>query len=409
MDPGQPSAPAAPVAPVKVVNAAPPTGKGVKAGSCAGFKNTVGINASTITIGNVADITGPVPGFFTPAMQAVKAYVAYFNSTSNICGRKLAMKSYDSQTNTSADAVATQKTCDETFAAVGSMAAFDSGGAVNASKCGIPEIHAIVTNPERAACRTCFGAEAPLDGHFQKDLATYFVKKNKAATQKAAMLYPNAAAAVNGAKTQARSQERNGWKFVYKQGFDIAEFNYGPYVQRLKQTGARIVEMYGSSDMAIRMARAFQSANYKPDLFLLNASQYDRNFASGGSAVDGAIVYVDFTPLEEAASTPELKLYMQWLQQVAPGAQPTYFGLFAWSAARLFAEQATVLGGKLTRANLVKRLQGVHSWTANGLHAPQDVGRKIATECVRFLQLRGGAWKPYGPTKYLCSGRTSGK
>ena len=37
---------------------------GVKAGSCAGFKNQKGITDKTITIANVADISGPVPGIF---------------------------------------------------------------------------------------------------------------------------------------------------------------------------------------------------------------------------------------------------------------------------------------------------------------------------------------------------------
>ena len=406
-NPSSPSNPGS--APDLPPNAAPPTGKGIKAGSCTGFKNSTGITDSKIIIGNIADISGPVPGIFTAAANATKAYAAYFNSTSSICGRKLEVKTYDSQTNTSADAVATQKTCDETFAAVGSMSAFDTGGAAIASRCKVPEIHAIVTNPARAACDSCFGAEAPLGGYFPQDLADYFTRTNKAGTQKAAMLYVNAAAAVNGAKTQIKSQERRGWKFAYTVGFDIAEFNYGPYVQKLKAANAKIVEMYGSADMAVRMAKAFQSAGYKPDVFLLNATQYDRTFASAGSAVEGSVVYIDFTPLEEIGKTPELALYNQWLQQVAPGSQPTYFGMYAWSATRLFVEQATALGGKLTRPALVNRLKGVHAWTANGLHAPQDVGLKQSTKCVRFLQLRSGRWVPYGPTKYMCTGRVDGK
>jgi len=37
---------------------------GITAGSCAGFKNTTGINSSTITLSNVADVSGPVAGLF---------------------------------------------------------------------------------------------------------------------------------------------------------------------------------------------------------------------------------------------------------------------------------------------------------------------------------------------------------
>jgi ABC-type branched-subunit amino acid transport system substrate-binding protein len=178
-------------------------------------------------------------------------------------------------------------------------------------------------------------------------------------------------------------------------------------VQQLKSNGVKLVQMYGSAEMAVRMAQAFQAADYKPDLFVLNATQYDKSFAGAGSVVNGAIIYADFTPIEEMASNPELRLYNTWLQQVSPGAQPTYFGIYAWSAARLFVERATALGGQLSRASLIKSIEQVHSWTANGLHAPQDVGGKKVAVCDRFLQLENGVWRPYGGTKYICGGRVS--
>jgi len=168
----------------------------------------------------------------------------------------------------------------------------------------------------------------------------------------------------------------------------------------------RWVQFVGSADQAVKLARAMQQASFKPEVFLLDPTAYDPMFAQGGSAVDGAFVFIDFTPLEEAARNSELRLYEQWLRQVAPNAAPSYFGLFAWSAARLFAEQASALGGGLTRAAVVRRITKVHDWTSNGLHAPQDVGGKTNSSCWRFLRLDGGTWKPTGGTKYLCRGST---
>jgi ABC-type branched-subunit amino acid transport system substrate-binding protein len=221
------------------------------------------------------------------------------------------------------------------------------------------------------------------------------------------MLYVGAAASVNAAKGQVNSEERRGWKFAYVSSFDIAEFNYGPYVQRLKSSGARIVQLFGSAGMGVRFAQAFKDADYKPDVFLLNPTYYDDEFAGAGSVVDGSVVGIDFVPLEEAASSPELRLYLKWLQQISPGAKATYFGLYAWSAMRLFVEQATALGGQLTRANLIKRFKAVHNWTANGLHAPQDVGGKVSGKCIRFLHVNDGKWSPYGGTAYHCGGLSS--
>ena len=122
-----------------------------------------------------------------------------------------------------------------------------------------------------------------------------------------------------------------------------------------------------------------------------------------GSAAEGAKFFVNFTPLNE--SQPVVDLYKKWLQQVAPGAQPTFFGLFAWSAADLFATKAMELGGKLTRASLVQAVQGIDGWTDGGAHAPMSVGAKHPPVCVRWMTVQGGNFVSYTP-KYVCGGYT---
>ena len=127
---------------------------------------------------------------------------------------------------------------------------------------------------------------------------------------------------------------------------------------------------------------------------------------SGGSSVEGAIVFTNFVPFEEANRNPETQLYMNWLNQVKPGADPSFFGVFSWSAARLFAERATALGGKLTRATLLAEFKGVQKWTSNNLHSPQNVGAKRSGDCWRFIQVKSSKWVPIGGTKYTCNGTT---
>ena len=90
----------------------PPTAAATRR-SCDGFKNGPGITDAEITIGNASDISGPVPGPLRVRQEAVKAYVAYFNATSDICGRKLELKTYDSRTDAAADQQAYAKGCDE--------------------------------------------------------------------------------------------------------------------------------------------------------------------------------------------------------------------------------------------------------------------------------------------------------
>ncbi|HEY0903595.1 MAG TPA: ABC transporter substrate-binding protein [Marmoricola sp.] len=378
---------------------------GVKAGSCAGFKNQKGITDKTITIGNSSDISGPVPGLFTAAQQATKAYVAYFNATSDICGRKLELVTYDSRTDAGADQQGYQKICENSFAAVGSMSAFDSGGAATAQSCNLPDIRTAAVTYARNDCTTCFGVQATGKGEYQNQVYDYWIKSNKAATQKAAFLYLNAGAAAENAKTQIAVGKKRGMNWIYTSPIDVAEFNYGPYVQQMKSKGVQFVQFLGAYQQSARLAQAMQSAGFKPSVLMYDPSVYEPGFLKqGGSAVEGAKFFVNFTPLNE--SQPELNQYKKWLQQVAPGAQPTFFGLFAWSAAKLFVEKSIALGGKLTPQALSAAVRNTNGWTGGGAHSPMSVGSKHPPVCVRWMTIKNGSFVPYGSTKYTCGAYT---
>lgn len=381
---------------------------GVSAGSCSGFKNGPGIDAKTIRIGNSSDISGPSPGLFEAAQQATKAYVAYFNATSSICGRKLQLDTYDSRTDGGADQQAYQKICASDFAAVGSMSAFDSGGASTAQGCGLPDIRTAAVTHERNACTTCFGVEAAATNEFENAVPDFFVKNYHDASQHGAYLYLNAGAAAQNATTQIGAEKKRGMKIVYQAGIDVSEFNYGPYVQAMKDKGVKWVQFLGNYQSFVRLAQAMQQASFKPQVLVGDPTIYNPDFVkTGGSAVEGTMAFLNFTPFEEASSNKELQTYLQWLQQVSPGATPTFFGLYAWSASRLFVQEATKLGGNLSRSTLVSAIRGVNDWTDNGMHAPQPVGSKHSSQCWRFVQLKSGRWTPVGGTKYMCDGVTA--
>ncbi len=376
-----------------------------KAGSCSGFKNQTGITDKTIVIGNASDVSGPVPGLFEASQDAVRAYVAYFNSTSDICGRKLELKTYDSRTDAAADQQAYTSACDDTFAMVGSMSAFDSGGAGTAQGCGLPDLRSASVTADRQACTTCYGAQSTQADEFQNAVPDFVKKNHPDAAAHAAMLYINAGAAAENGKAQVAAMQRRGMHFDYVQGIDISEFNYSPYVQQMKDKGVEYVQMIGATAQFVRLAQAMQQQGFHPEVFMLDPTAYNRDFVqSGGDAVEGTTVFINFTPFEEAGSNKELQLYTSWLQQVKPGAEPSFFGLFSWSAARLFVERAAALGGKLSRQTLLADLAKVDDWTANGLHSPQHVGPRHTGECWRFIQLQHGRWVPVGGTKYTCSG-----
>ncbi|MCW2855722.1 MAG: amino acid/amide transporter substrate-binding protein family [Marmoricola sp.] len=372
-------------------------------GSCSGFRNRVGMTNKVIRIGNSVDITGPVPGLYTSAEQATRAYVAFFNSMHRICGRRLVVDAHDSGTSAGADRTAYVAMCGKDFASVGSMAAFDNGGASTAQACRLPDLRVTSSTSARNACASCFGVDATRAGEVPNSQPDFFVRNFATASRHAALLYLNAGSLPASASSDIKVDRARGMTFVYTAGIGVAEFNYGPYVHAMKSANVQWVEFVGPYQDSVRLAQAMQSAGFDPQVSLYTPAVYVPTFSStGGSAVEGSITAINFLPL--GTNVTELNRYRWWLHKLYPGAVPTAEGLFAWSAAKLFTTEALELGSQLTRRTLIARVRTVTRWTGGGMHAPMAVGTKHVSPCVRFLRLHNGVWASFGGTSYQCAG-----
>jgi ABC-type branched-subunit amino acid transport system substrate-binding protein len=374
---------------------------GVKAGSCAGFKNTTGITNSTITISNVADLSGPVPGLFKSAQAAVTAYVAYFNSTSSICGRKLKVIGLDSGTSESADQQADTSACSDSFAQVGSMGAFDAGGAATAAACGIPDLRTASTETARYKSPVSYGVYSLAVPEVQTPQFTYF-KSLGSQYKKAAFVYLNAGASSLNAKSFIAAEKKMGFVFKDTIAIDVTSVpNYGAIATQLKGDGVQYVQYIGAaSPYAVQLKSAMAQANYNP-IFAMDPTGYDPAYVAGGSPVEGTYSFVPGPLFEEASKNPQLQTYLTWLQHTS-GGNPTFFGVYAWTAAALFTQLAIQLGGKLTRASLLQAIRGINNYTNNGMVPPQSVGSKTTPKCASVVQLVHGKWVRKTPYPYTC-------
>lgn len=375
---------------------------GTKAGGCDGFKNQTGITDDTITLANVSDISGPVPGIFESAQQATRAYAAYFNSGNDICGRKLEVLNLDSRADAGADNQAYTTACEKAFAAVGSQSAFDYGGAAAAQGCGLPDVRAYSLSSDRTGCSTCFAAYAVRPNQVPSAMPAYWAKQDPEAVKSVGMVYINAGASPENAENFRTAWEKNGWDVKVFVGHETSEFNFAPFVQQLKDAGVQLVNYTGPYQFTVRLQQAMAQQGYEPKIFLQDATIHDQRYVEeAGEYAEGVYVY-NQTALFDDFSVKEMELYRAWLAQVDPDAVPNTYGVYAWSAARLFVQRAIALGGKLDRASLVASLKQVKDWTGNGIHVPQQVGAKTTTSCVSVIQYAGGAWKQVSPGEYMC-------
>jgi ABC-type branched-subunit amino acid transport system substrate-binding protein len=372
------------------------------AASCNGFQNSKGITASQITVANASDISGPVPGLFKSAQQAANAYAAYFNSSSSICGRKLSVQNLDSGTSSSGDQQAATTACSSAFAMVGSMGAFDDGGGPTVTSCGIPDLRAAAVNTARNKSPNAFGTYSLVVPQVPVAQWNYFKKTAGDAYQHAAMLYLSAGSAQLNAQSLQKAMQIDGYKFVYSQGIDVTTFNYQPYVAAMQSAGVKIITYVGAYQNLVRLQQQMAQQNFKP-IVAVDPTVYDAGYvSSGGSAVNGTYSFVPGPVFDETAKNPQLATYEQWLQRTAPGAAPTFFGVYAWGAAALFTQLAQQLGGKLNRQTLLTAIRGVHNYTDNGLFPPQDPGGKNTGHCMSILKLQSGKWVRITPYPYTC-------
>jgi ABC-type branched-subunit amino acid transport system substrate-binding protein len=384
---------------------------GVRAGSCSGFKNGPGITNSTIAIANVADLSGPVPGLFKSAQNAMTAYVAYFNSTSSICGRKLKLEALDSQTSESGDQLAATTACGNAFAMVGSMGGFDAGGADTVTHCGIPDLRAATTEAARQKSPVVYGATPVNTAEIPNTAFNYFKKIGGDAYKHAALVYLNAGANVPIATSFSAAEKKLGYNLVYTQPINVAGglIPYDSYATQMASKGVKYVQYIGAAapyaqqlKQAIDLEQRTKSS-FHP-MFVMDPTAYDNSYTSAGSVTDGTYSYLPaplYLSSNEIAKNPELSTYIQWLQHTSGGA-PTYFGLWAWAAAVLFTQTAIALGGRLTRASLLAAVRTIHAFTANGMVPPQNVGAKQTPTCMSVVQRINGSWVRKTPYPYSC-------
>ena len=374
-----------------------------------GGATDVGVTANSITVANVSDVSGAVPGLFEDARFAVQAYFKYFAARyGTLYGRKINVLALDSQLDSGANRSASIQACNESFSGVGSVSAFDQGGAPVIAACkskgGLyPDLRGLATTDQMKAVSNVYPVDAAGVGG-TRSLGQFGWVKDKfpAAIKKAAYVFSD-----GEVTRQTSSQDEEGttkvlgYNWVATIPVATTETNYGPAAQQIKSAGAQYVTFVGAYQQAASLARSMKSLGWTPQVYAPTVTAYTPNFITqAGDALAGNYTYVGVISAlnEEMQGNPELQLYAQWLQQVKPGALPTNIGAFAWGAAQLWLQKMIEIGPRPTRGALLAKIAAVHRFTGNGLFPGQDVGGRNLGDCVNVVVVSGGKFVRYTPT-----------
>ncbi|MCW2778094.1 MAG: hypothetical protein JWN17_1819, partial [Frankiales bacterium] len=388
-------------------------GKGVGAPAPAGGNGgatDVGVTATTITLGNVADLSGPQPGLFQTSVNGTNAYIRYVNSQGGIYGRKLKIAVADSQTSCEGDRSGHSGLVDKVFAFSGSFSLFDSCGAtVLAKNPKVPDVHLAVT-PQANALPNNFSVN-PIGDKVGNGIYAWATKKfGKDVVAHSAFMYVNLPAVTNVYALQRKSAESVGWKFDYTRAVGATETDFTADIIQMRQKGIKMFLTLFNADEMSNFKPQADRQSFKPTI--MAPLMYDQTFFKklGGSSAAEGIYGSNGSALyfnkEEAANIPSVARFQQFYDQASGGGAADSFAANAWASTDLLVQAIRKAGPQLTRAKVLAALKATTSFDADGFYAKADPGEKKAGNCYVIWQIRGGKYvRVDTPTKgYRCDG-----
>ena len=368
-----------------------------------------GVTATTITIGQITTITGPVPGLFQGANDGLDSWAAWVNANGGLAGRQVKIDHVDDGFNCTTYTHAMQQFATTAFAVVGNFTLEDTcGKQVLAANPNLVDIQAAELDPTLYGVPNVYSPAPTPPGAITTGLE-YLKNKYPSAVTHAAQLVGQAAAA-NG-KEEMLTAQSVGYKFLYVRDVPDLTTNFTSDILRMKADGVQFVDMQAlavTSDANFLQQAAQQ--NFHPTV-LYSAAAYDAqlfkllgNPSLANSVVWAGLPYSMFLG-QDRATVPAVNTYLTWLEKTKPGDTSNLFAVEAWSAGRLFAEAMQKAGASVTPSSVLQALPGITTFNADGLIATTNPGQKQGTTCVVMANVQKAAWVRVNPSSgFDCSG-----
>jgi len=352
-----------------------------------------GVTQTTIKLGEVVGINGPLPGQFDPAWQATDSYFRMINDLGGICGRKIQLVIRDDGENGPQDYQVAQQmaTQDKIFSFVGSVSAPDDSGIGKVSgQYHIPDIGFPLT-----ISRTENPYTYGVPGQLQKNLigsggngSAYLNAKYGIKQVAIFWVDESDVSKLNAWAFEAAMKytTNNAIKICYEQPTTVLDSSFTQYVINMQsscQSSGGPVGVYTTmeNNNNIKLAQAMRDQNFKPGVFVPTFTSYLQSFISQAQgSTNGAYIPMPQIPFERLTDTPqsgwtpgtfELQRYITALHRYHPEAgDPGSWGAPAWGQSELFTEAATNCGANLTRACIFNQLNTMGDFSDHGMLSP---------------------------------------
>lgn len=371
-----------------------------------GGATDVGVTATTVRLGNISTLSGPVPGLFQGAVIGTQAAVAYQNSLGGVHGRRLQLDVGDDQLDSAQNRALTEDMVSKVFAFVGSFAVYDDASAEAVGNSGIPDVTPALSGARRRLPNN-FNVAPALEGGVQLAPFTYYTGKFPEEVKAVGTLWGDVPISRSSQLAEEAAGKSLGWKFLYSRGYQPTETDFTADVIRMRQLGVRIVFLAGSEPKTLaRIAIAMRQQSFDVPIITMNVGYDHQLIALAGNALEGMYTTMAWSMFagEDASQVAEVRLMNQWLQKVKPGYAPDLYAALGWASARLLFKAMDQVGPHLTRAALNDALRHSGSFDDYQLLAPANPGSKTPPTCIIATVLRHGQYARVDspPTGFRC-------
>ncbi len=368
-----------------------------------------GVTASTITVGQVDTLSGPVPGLFQGAKDGTQAYLSYIDSQGGVDGRKLVLQADDDAFSASNYANDTAQLVRSSFALVGGFSLFDNAGAPFVTQAKIPDITSSLTEA-RSTDPYNYAPDPLVVGGARLGPLKYYKSAFGQAYQHVGVIDTNVSTAEIQSQAVYSAMDSLGYKIVFNFTATPFDTNFLPEVLKMQASGVQMVYIVGLAvNQVADLADNMHQQGFTPKVFSTNGVAYDSSYVTdAGAAANGTMtdqqsaMYIG----QDAATVPAVALFDKWMKKVDPKAHVDTYALYGWSAAELFVQALRAAGPTPTRASLIAQLNKITTFDAGGLIAPGNPAQKVPETCWILVQVVNGHWQRVHPSPksgFLCS------
>jgi len=369
-----------------------------------------GVTDSEIKVGTIAPMTGPSSGsgFFPNIIEGVKARFNAANDAGEL-DRKLVIVSEDDKGDAAQNTAAAQKLVeqDKVYGIITESAAGPASAPYLNQK-GIPVVGWQLGLDIFGKYPNFFGFQ----NANAADLVHNYTSRNaasqaKAGAKKVALIgsnQGNSAVFLEQVADSYKQFPELGVTTAYKNtDIPVGNTDWGSYAEEIKKSGADTLYTALATTDNINLVNALKQAGAPIQHILLSAG-YDPRVAAI-PAFDGAILGLEFKPLETTPEPPGITAFKAAMAKYAPDAAVNQSAAIGWLSANTFIEGIKQAGDACpTWKGFVNNLRLLKGYTADGFFDPinfQEVFNK-PLKCAYYVQVVGGKFTPAFDGKPIC-------